>query len=161
MAQPMSPGRASKARGTGCIPHSQSIDGVSTTEERRRHRVRKQMGTENIFRRCAECGRAMPFLCLSLMELCGQSFLLPSSSRFGNRLLSWRGCWSLTPQPAQAVPALPSPDVAYLPPSSFLITGTLLAPDKPALTVCPLRTYSYAFSLLSLHRDTTVHNIME
>lgn len=64
------------------------------------------------------------------------------------------------PQSHQAGPALPSPYLLYLPSSSFLITGTLLAPDNPALPVCPLCTYRYVFSLLSLHQDTTVHNTM-
>lgn len=133
MAQPMSLLRDSKAQGSSRAPCSWSTNGLSTTEERRRHKAPKQARTENNFPSCAECGRAMLLLLLSPIE--------PVESFFASVQVQ---VWKQAPQmeevldsapPPLVVPALPSPYLLYLPPSSFLITGSLLASDKPALTV--------------------------
>lgn len=156
----MSLGRTSKAQGTSRAPCSRMTNGLSTTEERRRHRALEQATTENNFPSCAGCGRAMLLMLLSLIEPCGQVFSPPSRSRFGKRLLSWRGCRCLTPSLPGQSQLSSRLTCSYLPLFSFLTPGALLAPDKSALTVCPLCSHSYTFSLLSLHWDTTAHNIM-
>lgn len=130
MAQPTSLGRTGKAQGTSRTPCSQRTNGLSTTEEIRRHRALKQARTENNFPSCAGCGRVMLLVLPSLIEPCGRSFFASFQEQVWKEAPQLEGVQVSDPQPAQAVPALPSPHL-FLSPTLQLL--------NPRCSACPRR----------------------